>query len=297
MALRSGILALAIAVLAVAGGSAQTGSEEGTVGAAIGAPASSSFIISLWPETGRPSAEDRTRAGALEAFLGRRLGPLLAETEYSSIRVEMLPDWDAAADRLRQGGSHIVECDPVLYFLTVAGRERLQSRYRVILQSVTDPMPRGLILAPRSLGMTRPDDLQGRSVAFLHRIAGGAAQIQRALNDVGLAVNRDYSFRDAGYLDNAFGNLDLGSVDAVAVPSDILENHMRTDELEELATVFLTDEILPPLFAARRSDLERFPAFGKGLGEALRSFFGPDRLVPAGDDLYERTKQEGLPWE
>jgi hypothetical protein len=267
--------------------------------AAAGISDSTPFVISLWPATGRPSLEDRTLAGELEPFLAGRLRPLLADTEYSSIRVEALPDWDAAATRLREGTSHLVECDPVLYFLTIAARERLQSRYRVVLQSVTDPMPRGLILAPRKLGITRPGDLQGRNVAFLHRIAGGAAQIQRALNDLGLAVNRDYSFLNAGYLDNALRNLNLekGPVDAVAVSSEIVDGHLKPEDLEALATVLETDEILPPLFAGRRADFERYPAFGKGLVEALRAFFGPDRLVPARDDLYERAKEEGLPWE
>jgi hypothetical protein len=292
-----GVAAFAVAALAAALASAQPRPAGGSAGAVDDTPGKVPFTISLWPETGRPGAGDRTRAGELEAFLGNQLGSFLAETEYSSIRVEVLADWDTAAERLRQGGSHVVECEPVLYFLTVATRERLESRYRVILQSVTDPMPRGLILAPRSLDITRPEDLQGRSVAFLHRIAGGAAQIQRALNDLGIAANRDYSFQDAGYLDNAFRNLEMGLVDAVAVPSDTVESQKRPDQLEGLATVFLTHEILPPLFAARRQDLERFPAFGKELAEALRSFLGPERLVQAGDDLYERAKQEGLPWE
>jgi hypothetical protein len=296
-------LCFAVLVLTVAaaarGVPAQTLSGDDPAETAAGVSDSTPFAVSLWPATGRPGIEDRARAGDMETFLGDRLAPLLAETGYSSIRVHVLPSWDAAAGRIREEQSHIIECDPALYFLTVAARERLQSRYRVVLQSVTDPMPRGLVLAPRKLGITRPEGLQGRNVAFLHRIAGGAAQIQRTLNDLGLAVNRDYSFLNAGYLENALRNLTLekGPVDAIAVSSEIVESHLRPEDIEELATVLETDEILPPLFAGRRADLERFPAFGKGLVEALRAFSGPDRIVLSGDDLYERAKEEGLPWE
>jgi hypothetical protein len=255
------------------------------------------YVISLTPHSGRVDREDRVRASQLAGFLRERLAPLLEGTPYSGVEVEVLPDWDQTALRIRQGGSQIIECDPVLYFVTMASRDSLRARYEVVLQFVADPMPRGQILAPADSGLAHPDDLQGRRIAFVHRFAGGAAQIQRALNERGLSANRDYSVWHAGYVENAFLNLSRGNVDAVAVSSWAIGESFGRSDPQNLVAVLETDEVLSSLFARRRSDADRFPGLAEAAVETLRSFFGPGRLVPAADDFYERTREEGLPWE
>jgi len=255
------------------------------------------YVISLAPLSGRSTAEDRARASELALILRDRVEPLIAETDYSGFEVEVLPDWDQTAAAIRQGGSQVIECDPVLYFVTVASRDSLRARYEVFLQSVADPMPRGEVLVPEGAGITGPDDLQGRRIAFVHRFAGGAAQIQRALNERGLSANRDYSVWHAGYVENAFLNLKEGLVDGVAMSSLSAAEYAGRGDLPNLVPVLETEEILPPLFARRRSDVDRFPALSEAVAGVLRSFSGPDQLVPADTDFYERTREESVPWE
>lgn len=255
------------------------------------------WVVSLFPENGRSSEHDRARRAGLELHLAERLAPLFAGTPYGSVRVDVISDWEQAADTLRKEASQIVECDPVLYFATVSARENVRARYRVALQQVSPDPPRAEVLVLEGAGIDRPVDLRSRRVGFIHRVAGGAARIQRDLNGLALAPGRDYEVRNAHYAENAFLCLKAGLIDAVVAPSNVAAAYLAAHPFPPVRVVHATKEILPPLFALRREDADRYSVLAHGAVEVLRSFLGPENAVSADDDLYDAARQEGVLWE
>jgi hypothetical protein len=256
------------------------------------------FLISLFPRTGRPNDEDRTRRTRLELHLRKHLSPVLKGTPYGSVKVDVPANWEQVTANLRRGRSMVIECDPVLYFSALSSREDSHARYQVVLQEMRTDLPRGQLLILKGSAVERAEDLQGRRVGFVHRIAGGGAQIQRALNAFDLSPNRDYQVWNAGFVENAFLCLERNlKVDAIAVPSDLAREYLKERSFPPVEILLSTDEYLPPLFAMRREDLESRPTLANSVVEGLRSFFGSENLVAAKDDVYETTRRESLPWE
>lgn len=258
---------------------------------------SPSLLISLFPRSGKPTEQDRSRRASLELRLKESVAPLLEETPYGSVSVEVPVSWEQVATRLRRGSSTVVECDPVLYFSALSSRENSAARYQVILQQISPDLPRGQVLALEEDGIRHPEELRGRRVGFVHRVAGGGAQVQRALMDLGLSANRDYQIWNARYVENAFLCLKANQVDAIVVPSDAAEMYLRNRPFPPVRVLLSAEECLPPLFAMRGRDLESSPALAKRLVEELRTFFGPQNLVESSDDLYDTVRRESLPWE
>lgn len=260
-------------------------------------PESMPLLVSLFPESGKPTEQDRARSTALELRLREGLGPLLEQTPYGSVKVEVLANWDQAVTSLRRGGDTVVECDPVLYFSAVSSPENSRARYQIILQQIAPELPQAEVFVPKRSGLMHPEDLRGRRMGFVHRVAGGGAQLQRGLYDLGLSPNRDYQVWNARYVENAFLCLQADLVDAIAVPSKPAEEYLNTHPFPPVESLFSTAEFLPPLFAMRRDDLEGYPPLATAIVEGLRASLGSRNLVEARDDLYYTTRQESLPWE
>lgn len=255
------------------------------------------FVVFLYPRSGKPGGTDGNRRAALEAQLAERLPLLAKETPYGSVRVEVLGDLEQARAVLRAESCNLIECDPVLYFAAVSSRTTSQARYQIVLQAISRDLPRGQVMVLRELGLGGPLELKGRRVGFVHRVAGGAAQVQHALKDLGLSAGRDYRVRNAHYVENAFLCLKADLIDAVVVPSDAAADYLREHSYPAVEVLLSAEGCLPPLFAMRREDRERYPAFSRGVVETLRSFFGAENLVPAEDDVYSTFREEALPWE
>jgi hypothetical protein len=265
----------------------------GLVSSGTSIPAFQDFWVYLYPREGRPSREDLKDESELQTRLTGSLAEFLVNTPYAAVRVKVFNGIPDAEETVRLEGASIVECDP--YVFAEARQRRLTDGfgYHVLLQRETDLPLVGEFRVPVESPIQKVADLQDKWIGIIHETSGCGRRALESLAKRNLRPGLDYNEARTGYLTNSFLCLQAGIVDAIVVPRDMARR--LSDSPIVTRVIETTPSYLPPLFAARSTDLEKYPELIYAARNEIQDYYGPEELVLSSDDLY--TTIEATPSE
>ena len=256
----------------------------GLVSSGTSIPPFQDFWVYLYPREGRPSRGDLKDESELQTRLTGSLAKFLANTPYAGVRVKVFNGIPDAEETVRLEGASIIECDP--YVFARARRRHAPDGfgYHILLQRETDePLVAEFRVSAES-PIQKVEDLQDKWIGIIHESSGCG---QRALESLGrrnFRAGLDYNEVRTGYLTNSFLCLQAGIVDAIVVPRDLART--LSDPPVATRVIETTPSYLAPLFAARVTDLEKYPELIYAARNEIQDYYGPDEVVLSSDDLY-----------